>query len=82
MASPSNERLAAQLEIIEKYVNKDIARQDESITELFNRVSDVEKDIQTAKGSMKALTAIATGLGIIIGWGLQVLLTYLRLKMG
>lgn len=77
--APKNEadsidHVRGQLETIERYITRDIDRIDEAITDLYQRLNEIDKTIQNAKGAWIAIGVISSLVGTGIGWALQIAL--------
>ena len=72
------EKVAGQLESIEKYLTRDIDRQDDAIAEVFRRLNDVEKLAEKVKGIWLSIAIGGTVVGTVIGYALQLALAALK----
>ena len=76
------ERVRGQLETIEKFITRDIDRIDETITDVYKRLNDVEKIVEKVKGAWMTIGIIAALVGTGFGWALQAALVAWRINSG
>ena len=67
----SPEAIKAQLDVIEKYVNKDLDRMNTSIIDAYKKINELERSVDKFKGALITLGATGTLIGTLVGWALQ-----------
>ena len=76
--APNVSSIKSQVESVEKYLNRDIDRINDSLAEVFKRQNDVEKNLEKLRGAWVAIGVGASVVGTLLSWGIQIVIALLR----
>lgn len=76
--APNVSAIKSQVESVEKYLNRDIDRINDSLAEVFKRQNDVEKNLEKLRGVWVAIGVGASVVGTLLSWGIQIVIALLK----